>query len=408
MKYDVIYASFGEVFLKGKNKMAFVKRIVKTFAKKTADLGISHSYSDDHILIELNGCDWQIVAEKLDKIFGIYSYSLGKICKNEMDEICKTALETVREEACENEKIKFETKRGWKQFPMKSPDISRFAAEFVAERFNANYGISNSDRIVYITIKPHFTVVSAKKILASGGLPIGISGRALLMLSGGIDSPVAGYLMMKRGLAISCIHFESPPHTSIKAKQKVFDIAQNLSQFLPEGRINIYFAPFTKLQKEIFANVPQNYAMTIMRRMMLRIADKTARKYGISLIATGESIGQVASQTPQSINAINAVSNMPVIRPLACMDKNEIINIAKKIGTFDISIRPYEDCCTLFVPPNPATMPNIDKVEKFESDWNWRDLVDECVENIQKITVFEGKPVILDDETTKEICKLFE
>ncbi|MCL1947545.1 MAG: tRNA 4-thiouridine(8) synthase ThiI [Chitinivibrionia bacterium] len=408
MKYDIIYASFGEVFLKGKNKMAFVKRIVKTFAKKTADLQISYSYTDDNILIELNDCDWQKVAEKLDKIFGIYSYSLGKICKSEIDEICKTALEIVREEASENEKIKFETKRGWKQFPIKSPDVSRLVAEFVSEKFNANYGISNPDKIVTITIKPHFTVVSAKKIIASGGLPIGVGGRALLMLSGGIDSPVAGYLLMKRGLLIDCVHFESPPHTSIKAKQKVFDIAQNLSLFLPEGRINIYFVPFTKLQKEIFANVPQNYAMTVMRRMMLRICDKIARKHEISLIATGESIGQVASQTPKSINTINAVSNMPIIRPLACMDKNEIINIAKKIGTFDISIRPFEDCCTLFVPPNPATMPNIEKAEKFENSWNWQNLVDECVENTQKIIVFEGKPIILDDETTKEICKLFE
>ena len=416
MKYDVIYATFGEVFLKGKNKMAFVKQIVKTFAVKVADFKeiLSYTYQDDHLLIELNGADWQAVAQKLDKIVGIYSYSLGKKCKSDIDEICKTALEVVKEEVGANEKIKFETKRSDKNFAMKSPEISKFVADFVGERSEVSYNIPNPDKIVTITIKPHYSVISAKKIMGLGGLPGGVNGRALTLLSGGIDSPVATFLLMKRGLIVDCLHFESPPHTSVRAKQKVLDIAEKLSHFLPNGRMNLYFVPFTKLQKEIFANVPQNYAMTIMRRMMLRIADKLARLHKISLIATGESVGQVASQTPQSINTINAVSNMPILRPVACMDKNEITEIAKKIQTFDISIRPYEDCCTVFVPPNPATAPNIKKAERFENPsdpqrvWNWRELLEECVEKTEKVKVFAGSPVILDEETNSEICRLFE
>jgi thiamine biosynthesis protein ThiI len=408
VKYDVIYATFGEVFLKGKNKMAFVRQIVKTFAKKTADLHITYNYTDDHLLIELKETDWQTVAKKLDEIVGINSYSLGKLCKNDMDEICKNALLIVREEIGENEKIKFSAKRGDKNFDMKSPEISKFVADFVADNHKVNFNISNPDKVVSITIKPHYTIVSAKKISALGGLPAGLNGQALIMLSGGIDSPVAAFLLIKRGLVVNSLHFESPPHTSIKAKQKVFDIAEKLSHFLPKERMNLYFVPFTKLQKKIFEKVPRNYAMTVMRRMMLRIADKAARNYGISVIATGESIGQVASQTPQSIHTINAVSNMPVLRPVACMDKNEIIEIAKKIKTFDISIRPYEDCCTLFVPPNPATAPSIEKAERFESGWNWRELVDECVENIEKICITAGNPMILDKKTDSEICALFE
>jgi len=408
MKYDVIYVTFGEIFLKGKNKRLFVKRTVKTVADKIADLRISVSHTDDRIIIELGDCPAEAVAQRLGKIFGLYSYAFCKICKNNIEDICETALETVRCDAAENIRIKIETKRAWKKFPMKSPDISKRVADFIADKFNADFAVSNPDETVSVIIKPHFTLVSLRKFFGLGGLPIGISGKALLMLSGGIDSPVAGYLTMRRGLVLDCIHFESPPHTSVKAKQKVFDIAEKLAHYLPEGRINIYCVPFTKLQKEIFAKVPQNYTMIIMRRMMLRIADLTARKYNISLIANGENIGQVASQTPQSMNAVNAVTNMPVLRPLACMDKNEIVKTAKEIDTFEISIRPYEDCCTVFVPPNPITVPTAERAEKFESHWNWTDLLEECVRDTQTTVITAGNPMILDEETNAEICKLFD
>ena len=408
MKYDVIYATFGEVFLKGKNKMAFVRQIVKTFTRKVADLPLFYTYTEDHLFIELNGVDWQIIADKLNKICGIHSFSLGKKCNSEIGEICETALAVVREEIDEKTEIKFETKRGYKQFPMKSIEISQMVGAFVGERTAVKYNIPNPDKIVFINIKPHYTIISAKKIVGLGGLPAGNSGRALLLLSGGIDSPVAAFQLIKRGLVVDCLHFEAPPHTSVRAKQKVLDIAEKLAHFLPKERININFVPFTKLQKEIFANVPQNYAMTIMRRMMLRIADKLARNLHIPIIATGESIGQVASQTPLSIHTINAVSNMPILRPVACADKQEIVEIAKKIGTFDISIRPYEDCCTIFVPPNPATAPKLEKCEKYEQGWNWQDLINECVKNAEVVHITAGNPVILDNETNSEICKLFD
>lgn len=242
--------------------------------------------------------------------------------------------------------------------------------------------------LIKIEIRKEGTFIYTKEIKGIGGYPVGIQGKGLLMLSGGIDSPVAGYLSLKRGVDIECLYFESPPHTSVQAKNKVISLANIINQY--SGNIKVNIVPFTKLQEAIYKNVDDNYVITIMRRMMYRIAEKVIKQHNLKIIINGESIGQVASQTLSSMCVINNVTNIPVIRPVACMDKLEIIEIAKKIGTYETSILPYEDCCTIFLPKHPVINPELDRCLMYESRFNYEELVDECVKNIETITNLES------------------
>lgn len=410
MHYDSIIVRFGELFLKGKNRKQFIDRLLNTIRLKLKtfpEVALELKY--DHALVTLNGADDRAVLKQLDYVFGIHSCALGKICESTIEAICETAL-PVAQEACKDGKsIKFETRRGWKNFPSTSIEVSQQTARYVGENApsgSIHFNVANPDLAIHILIKPEHTMVVSEIVPASGGLPIGLNGRSLLMLSGGLDSPVAGYLMMKRGLQVEGLHFESPPYTTARARQKVYDIAEKLAHFLPNGKFRLHVVPFTDLQKEIFANVPESYGMTIMRRMMYRVSAGVAEWNRIRLLSNGESLGQVASQTPDSMWAINAVTEMPIVRPVACMDKDEITIIAKKIDTFDISIRPFEDCCTVFVPKSPATAPKKDKCELFESKFDWQPLVQECIEKTEIIDVEAGRPISLDSDTTDEICSL--
>lgn len=410
MQYDAILVRFGELFLKGKNRHRFVGRLFQTAKTKLAafpDVVLELKY--DHILVTLNGADDHAVVQQLDFVFGIHSYALGKICESSMEAICQTALPVALEACKAGKAIKFETKRGWKKFPATSIAVSQQVAEYVGEHApegSVAYNVKHPDQTIRILIKPGHTLVVSKIVPASGGLPVGLNGRTLLMLSGGLDSPVAGYLMMKRGLQVEGLHFESPPYTTARARQKVYDLAEKMAHFLPNGIFRLYVIPFTRLQKDLFAHIPESYGMTIMRRMMYRVAAGVAERHKIRLLSNGESLGQVASQTPDSMWAINAVTSMPIIRPVACMDKSEIVEIAKKIDTFDISIRPFEDCCTVFVPKNPSTAPKKDKCEKFEMSFDWAPLVQECIDNTEIIEIRAGYPITLDSGTTDEICSL--
>jgi len=408
MRNDAILVTFAEIFLKGKNKMEFVKRIVRTIKKKTEGSEVFISFTEDHILIVLNGFAEETVREALDKIFGIHSYLVGKTCESKIEDIVKTAGDIVKRDVAVGEKIKIETKRSWKEFPIKSPEVSKLVAECLLGKFAAALSVVEPDKIVFVVIKDKFSIVGVKKVRALGGLPVGLSGRSLVLLSGGIDSPVAAYLMMKRGLIADCLHFESQPHTSVKARQKVLDVARILAKYLPNGEMHVRIVNFTALQEKVFEKVPPRFAMIVMRRMMLRIADRIAYKHGMHLIATGDSIGQVASQTPASIHVINAVTNYPVIRPLACFDKNETVELAKKIGTFNISIRPFEDCCTVFVPDNPATQPAPEKVMEAEKSFEFGSFIVDCVRNAESLRVFADSEIILDRETTSDIDELFK
>ena len=326
-----------------------------------------------------------------------------------MESIYETALPVAIEACADGKSIKFETRRAWKEFPHGSITVSQKVAEYVGSNAPEGavlFNVAKPDLAIRILIKPKNTMVVSKVVQGGGGLPIGLNGRSLLMLSGGLDSPVAGYLMMKRGLQVEGLHFESPPYTTAKARQKVYDLAEKMAHFLPNGKFRLHLVPFTKLQKEIFAHVPDSYGMTVMRRMMYRISAGVAERNSIRLLSNGENLGQVASQTPDSMWAINAVTDMPVIRPVACMDKNEITNIAKRIDTYEISIRPHEDCCTVFVPKSPSTAPKKLKCELFEKAFDWEPLVQECVDNTEIVDVIAGEPIALDGDTTEEICSL--
>ncbi|MEI6892007.1 MAG: tRNA uracil 4-sulfurtransferase ThiI [Pontiella sp.] len=410
MKYDAILVRFGELFLKGKNRRQFIDRLFQTTRTKLADFkGIELQLKYDHILILLNGVDEKAVLKQLDFVFGIHSYALGKICESTLASIYEAALPVAIEACADGKSIKFETRRGWKGFPLGSIEVSQHVAEYVGDHAPEGavlFNVAKPDLAIRILIKPKNTLVVSKVVQGGGGLPIGLNGRTLLMLSGGLDSPVAGYLMMKRGLQVEGLHFESPPYTTDKARQKVYDLAEKMAHFLPRGVFRLHLVPFTKLQKAIFAHVPDSYGMTVMRRMMYRISAGVAERNSIRLLSNGENLGQVASQTPDSMWAINAVTDMPVIRPVACMDKDEITNIAKRIDTYEISIRPHEDCCTVFVPKSPSTAPKKGKCELFEKGFDWEPLVQECIEHTEIIDVVAGEPIALDSDTTDEICSL--
>jgi thiamine biosynthesis protein ThiI len=407
MKYDGVVVKFGELFLKGKNRYRFIDRVLQTIKNKTTDLeDLSFEKFNDHITIKLNGVEDSTVVERLNFVFGLYSYQLVKFCKGEIEDIKKTTLEVVKEMENDGKSIKVVTKRSNKRFPHTSMEISQQVGIFVAENSSVPIDLDNPDIKIKVSIKDTYTFVVGKEFRALGGLPIGLNGKSLLMLSGGLDSPVAAYLMMKRGIAVEGLHFESPPHTSPKARQKVLDLAEKMAHYMPNGKFTTYMVPFTKLQKAIFDSTPASYGMTIMRRMMYRISEGVARKTGSLILSNGESLGQVASQTPQSMYAINEVTTMPVIRPVSNMDKVDIMDIARKIDTYDISIRPFEDCCTLFVPKNPATSPKLEKCIEYEKKFEWQELIDECIAGTVKQVVHAGKTLIVDEETTDEVCEL--
>jgi len=407
MKYDGIILKFGELFLKGKNRYRFIDRCLQTTKNKLVQFPeLAFIKDSDHLNIELNGVAPEPVLKQLDFVFGLHSYQLYTGCASEIESIKETTLAVVRTIENDGKSIKVLSKRADKRFLFGTPEINRIVGTFIAENSCVPIDLNNPQVIIKIMVRHDVTYVISREYPAAGGLPIGLNGKSLLMLSGGLDSPVAGYLMMKRGLAVEAVHFDSPPYTSPRARQKVYDIAEKLAHYMPNGRFIVYFVPFTKLQKEIFTHIPDSYGMTIMRRMMYRIAEGVARRTNCQLLSNGESLGQVASQTPQSMYSINSVIRMPTIRPVACMDKPEIIAVAERINTFDISIRPFEDCCTVFLPKSPATAPKIEKCTEYEKKFDWEPLVDECITGVEKIVIEAGKPLLVDMDTSSEICAL--
>jgi len=407
MQADGLIATFGEVFLKGRNRQRFIDRIAKTAGRSLSnfpDVEIRKTHANLKIL--LNGQSPDPVVDALQTVFGIQRCQLYTHCPPEIEKIETTTLEVVRSMEADGKSIKIVATRGDKRFPLTSPEIASRVGRYVGEHSSVPIDMHDPDIKVKIQIQRDGAFIISKEYPCSGGLPIGINGRALLMLSGGLDSPVAGYLVMKRGLELVCLHFDSPPYTSPRARQKVFDLAEKLAHYMPDGKMDVHVVPFTQLQKAIFEHVPEQYGMTVMRRMMYRIAERIAGMTHCTLLANGESLGQVASQTPQSMQAINAVTCMPVIRPLACMDKLEIIQIARRINTHDISIRPYEDCCTVFVPKSPATSPRRSRCERAEELFDWNSLLETCIAATEKIALKAGTPIQIDSDTRDEICSL--
>lgn len=390
MKPNHIIVRFGELTTKGRNRKAFTRKLLKN--TKEILKGFKHleyQLTYDHIFILLNDEDPQAVCAALKRVFGIHSFSVCYKVPADLQEVKKAAAEIINHD--EGTTFKIETKRNDKSFPMTSIEMNKAIAGYVFHNTEKDLKVDvhNPQIRVKVEYRKDFAYVMDNVIMGAGGYPVGIGGRALMMLSGGIDSPVAAYMMMKRGVDLEMIHYAAPPYTNELAREKVLDLCDVLKNYT-HGKITVHIIPFTKLQLAVYDHCDESYAMTVMRRMMYRIAEGLAKERGILAIANGESIGQVASQTLDSMNTINQVITTPVIRPVACLDKLEIINMATKIGTYDISIRPYEDCCTIFTPHNPATKPKAYRCEAYEAKWDYASQVAECIANRETIVVDEN------------------
>ena len=373
----LILIKYGELTTKKGNRNQFINQLSDNI-KKVINAKIIKKRDRMYILTD----DIDNTSKKLQKVFGLQGIVIAYQVNTSSEEIQNSVLEIL--ENINFKTFKVETKRANKKFEINSMDFNNIIGSLVLKNFNSKVDVHNPDIIVHIEIREE-TYIYLNEIKGSGGYPVGIQGKGILMLSGGIDSPVAGYLALKRGIDIDCLYFDSPPHTSLEAKNKVIKLASILNEY--SGNIRLLVVPFTKLQEEIYKKVPSEYNITILRRMMYRIATNIDKKYKI--VINGESIGQVASQTLTSINVINSVTNFPIIRPVACLDKLEIINIAKKIGTYETSILPFEDCCTIFVPKHPVIKKKKEKCLEYEQ-FNYQELIKECLDNIEIITDFNN------------------
>ena len=382
--YEHIVVRYGELSTKGKNKKDFTKALTSNIKKRLqAYSKLEYRMLHDGLFIKLNGENYNLIKEDLKQVFGYAYFSGAIIVKKDMDEILNVALKLANKK--DYKTFKIITKRSDKSFPLRSDDINRKIAGHILRNKDIKVDVHEPELKLYVVIQHENALLMDEKIKGIGGYPTGINGRAMLMMSGGIDSPVAGYLTMKRGLRIECIHFASQPYTSKQALDKVLSLAKILSVY--QGDIIVHVIPFTDLQLAIYKHANESYAITIMRRMMYRIADKLCQQRKIKLITNGESVGQVASQTPESISVIAKVCDTLIMRPLCMMDKLESIEMAKKIGTYETSILPYEDCCTIFEPKNPVTKPKEKECLFYESKFDYETLIDECVNNDQIVKV---------------------
>lgn len=386
MEYDHILIRYGELGLKGKNIKIFITQLQKNVQEALKEFpDVKVTRTQGRMFVVLNGQDPAPVMEQCQKVFGIYSLSLAIKVKNKEEAIKEGALAALKQS--ENARtFKVTVRRAHKGFPIGSQEMNQIlGAHLLTNTSGFTVDVHQPDVEIRVEIRERDTYITSTVVRGAGGLPVGTGGRSLLLLSGGIDSPVAGYLMMKRGVKLDMVHFHSPPFTSERAKQKVFDLTKVLTEY--GGSINVHLVPFTKLQQAIFKEMPERYAMTTMRRIMLTISEKICEQENILALTTGESLGQVASQTLASMNVINEVTNLPVLRPLVTMDKEEIIALSQEIGTYDISIRPYEDCCTLFVPKSPATNPKRHKINFLEEKIDFTTLINEAIQEIEMVRI---------------------
>lgn len=401
-----ILIRYGELSTKGRNKKMFTQKLASNIKKALVDFPQVKVIPDyDFMYLDLHEAPEEEVIEKVKPIFGIQSISPVYIVEKDMELAKKVVLDLLSQEDLEGKTFKIMTRRSDHTFEMDTNQINLFLGDAVLEAFpEIKVQLKQPDITVRIDVRREHLMVSLKTIQGAGGLPVGTSGRVMLMLSGGIDSPVAGYLAMKRGMEIQCVHFASPPYTSPQALEKTKLLAAKIARF--GGSIQFLTVPFSRIQEEIKKSVPEAYLMTIMRRFMLRITDQLRENARALAIANGESVGQVASQTLDSMVAINDVTNTPIIRPVATMDKLDIIKVAEEIDTFELSIQPFEDCCTVFAPPSPKTKPKLEKARQYEARLDVEGLIKEAVEGtvIEEITANYTTPV---ETASQEIDDLF-
>ncbi|WP_332651059.1 tRNA uracil 4-sulfurtransferase ThiI [Lysinibacillus sp. 54212] len=388
---------YGELSTKGRNKNDFINRLRENIRYSFNDLmPLKIRAERDRMFIEIeNEEKMNSLLERLPEVFGIQSFSPVASCEKDLEEMKALAIRIMELYQEQEITFKVEVRRTDKSFPLDSHGIQREIGGAVLRTYqNLSVNVKKPAVELRVEVRQDAVYMMAQIIPGAGGMPIGSNGKSLLMLSGGIDSPVAGYLMMKRGVRLEAIHFYSPPYTSQNSLQKVKDLANELTKF--GAKIRLHIIPFTELQVLIKERVPENVTMTTTRRMMLRVADKVREEIGALAIVTGESLGQVASQTLESLTAINDVTSTPILRPLIASDKLDIIEIAERIGTYETSIQPYEDCCTIFTPASPKTKPRLEKVLRYESFTEFDEYIERAVKN-REVHILPEKKVLKDE-----------
>ena len=391
----VILIKYGELSTKKANRNFFINTLYKNLKSKLEGFEVKIHKDRARMYIEFLEKDLDSIKNIVSKIFGIHTYHIAYIVDTDDKIIQDKVLSTVGEQ--EFKTFKVETKRSDKNFTIHSQDYNRVLGGLILKNISGSkVDVHNPDLWITVEIREKQSFIYFNSYKGSGGYPVGTQSKGMLMLSGGIDSPVAGYLALKRGMILDAVYFEAMPHTSIEARNKVISLCKKLSCYT--DHINLHIVNFTPIQEEIYKNCREDYMITIMRRMMYRIMDKLCHKYKGLVIVNGESVGQVASQTLTSMNVINSVTNIPVIRPVACFDKLEIMDIARNIDTYETSIIPYEDCCTVFVPKHPAINPKLNIAIEEESKFDYESMIDKCVEELNTIKIV--------DELEKEFSDL--
>lgn len=382
MAKELILAKYGEMALKGLNRGTFEDILMKNLRRRLKKFGsfrLNRAQSTIYMEPLSEDIDLDEVLEQLMCVFGIATLCRACVCEKSMEDICEKAVPYLDEALLGAHTFKVEAKRADKAFPLKSPEICAELGGILLEAYpHLTVDVHHPDVTVTVEIRDTHAFVHGANIKGAGGLPVGSSGKALLLLSGGIDSPVAGYRMARRGVQMAAIHYVSPPYTSDRAQEKVEQLCQALTPYC--GNIAFFCVPFTEIQEAIKTHCPEPYFTVIMRRLMMEIAQQVAKQDNCLALVTGESVGQVASQTMQAIACTDAVSRMPVFRPLIGMDKTEIVGTARKIGTFEISTLPYEDCCTVFTPKHPKVRPSLEEVEKAQAGYDFAPLIAQAVQ----------------------------
>ncbi|MFC4599381.1 tRNA uracil 4-sulfurtransferase ThiI [Cohnella hongkongensis] len=392
MKYELVLVRFGEIVIKGRNRNRFETMLltqIRTALKSFEKLEFVRSYA--RVYIRLNGESYERVAERLKDIFGIMSFSPVIGSELELEAIREHSLQLIRRLSARPRTFKVSVNRGWKSYPHSSPEMNHLVGSHVLRNTpDLKVDVHHPDVELKIDIQKELAYIYCEVVKGAGGFPLGMNGKAMLLLSGGIDSPVAGWMAMRKGLKVEAVHFHSYPYTSEQAKDKVVALAKRLAYY--GGKIRLHLVPFTELQTKLAQSGHDNLIITLMRRSMLRIAEKLAEQNGALAIVTGDSLGQVASQTLGSMNVIGRSAALPLLRPLVMMDKQDIIGYAERIGTYETSILPYEDCCTLFVPKSPAINPNLKIVERAEAmmGGELERLIDEAVRGTEVVVLKDG------------------
>lgn len=391
MKYTEVMVRYGELSTKGKNRKDFIGRLAGNVTKVLRDFPQVKIYPrHDRMHIVLNGAPFEEIDKRLKKVFGIQTYSPTIKVPKTLADIEKISLEMMQETFKDGMTFKVNTKRSDHQFKYDTNQLNSMVGDYLFDHMdNLKAEMKHPDMVLRIEVRQDAIYISNQLLHGVGGMPVGTGGKAVMMLSGGIDSPVASYLALKRGVDIEMVHFFSPPYTTEKALAKAKELTGILANYA--GRINFIAVPFAEIQETIKEKIPEGYLMTVQRRFMLQLADRIRAKRGSMAIFNGESVGQVASQTLESMFAINDVTTTPVIRPVATMDKTEIIDRARKIGTFELSIKPFEDCCTIFAPPRPKTKPKVEKARKYEERLDAEGLIQRAMDGIKVTPIYPNQ-----------------